>query len=330
MTIGFTYDLRSDYLKEGYTEEETAEFDRESTVEGIESALLSLGFRVDRIGHAVRLTERLVRGDRWDMVFNICEGMNGIGREAQVPAILDLYRIPYTFSDPLVLSLTLHKGLTKRVLRDAGIATPEFLLVEKEGDWEGNRPDFPLFVKPNAEGTGKGISASSRVDSPAQLASICRELLARYPSGLIVEEYLPGREYTVGILGTGVDAHAAGIMEILHRDAGSNGIYSYNAKAEYEAKVRYAVPGPDVAGPCISLALAAWRVLGCRDGGRVDIRTDRHGVPGFMEVNPLAGLDRVHSDLPILAYMHGYTFEGIISEIMDSAMARYGITKKPA
>src|SRR5262245_19876448 len=116
MYIGLTYDLRQEYLAAGFSEDETAEFDRPDTVSSIEKALQQLGHQTDRIGHARQLVARLARGDRWDLVFNIAEGLTGIAREAQVPAILDVYGIPYTFSDPLVMALTLHKGLTKTVV----------------------------------------------------------------------------------------------------------------------------------------------------------------------------------------------------------------------
>ncbi len=322
MTIGLTYDLRSDYQQEGYSEEETAEFDRESTIEAIEVTLQQLGYQTDRIGHVRHLTHRLAKGDRWDMVFNICEGMFGIGREAQVPALLDAFQIPYTFSDALVLSLTLHKGMTKRVIRDCGIATPDFAIVENVQDIALVNLPFPLFVKPCAEGTGKGINALSRVNNREELYAICLDLLKRYPSGLLVEEFLPGREFTVGILGSGNEGYPVGIMEILYKQEDTNNIYSYQTKSEYLKLVEYRIPEREISEKCIDLALATWRILGCRDGGRVDIRADRLGIPNFIEVNPLAGLDKIHSDLPILAYMHGYDFERIIKEIMLSARKR--------
>jgi D-alanine-D-alanine ligase len=325
MIIGLTYDLRSDYRKEGFSEEETAEFDRESTVEDIEQALQHLGYQTDRIGHVRHLVQRLACGDRWDMVFNICEGMHGIGREAQVPALLDAFLIPYTFSDPLVLSLTLHKGMTKCVVRDHGIPTPDFVIVEKMEDCATVTLPYPLFVKPNAEGTGKGINALSKVNNPGELNSTCKDLLSRYPSGLLVEEYLPGREFTVGILGTGAEGYPVGIMEILYKKEDTKNIYSYETKSDYLTAVEYKIPEPEIAEACISLALKTWRVLGCRDGGRVDLRVDRFGTPNFIEVNPLAGLDSVHSDLPILAYLHGYDFDRIIREIMLSARKRTGL-----
>ena len=168
MNIGLTYDLRTDYLAEGYSEEETAEFDQPATIEGIEAALLELGYATDRIGNAKRLVERLAQGDRWDLVFNIAEGLHGVAREAQVPAMLDVYDIPYTFSDPLVLSLALSKNLTKTVVRQAGIPTPDFALVERPADVDAINLPFPLFAKPVAEGTSKGITAASKIlDRPA-------------------------------------------------------------------------------------------------------------------------------------------------------------------
>ena len=325
MTIGLTYDLRSDYIKEGYSEEETAEFDRESTIECIEDALHQLGYETDRIGHVKHLLSRLSKGHRWDMVFNICEGLYGIGREAQVPAILDIFQIPYTFSDVLVLSLTLHKGMTKRVARDAAIPTPDFVIIENISQLAEVKIPFPLFVKPNAEGTGKGINALSKVNSDDELTRVCQELLPRYPSGLLVEEYLPGREFTAGILGTGETAYVIGVMEIIYTLDETNSIYSYQTKADYHKSVEYRIPEKEICDQCSSLALKAWQVIGCRDGGRIDIRIDKNGIPNFIEVNPLAGLDKVHSDLPILSYMHGYEFTRLIHEIILSTGKRTGL-----
>ena len=156
MNIGLTYDLKSYYLARGLSEEAAAEFDREDTVEAIEASLAAMGHRTERIGNLFELISRLSAGHRWDLVFNIAEGLYGIGREAQVPAVLDAFGIPYTFSDPLVLCLTLHKGMTKRVIRDAGVSTSDFAVVEKPEDVEAVSFNPPFFVKPVAEGTGKG------------------------------------------------------------------------------------------------------------------------------------------------------------------------------
>ena len=163
MFIGLTYDLREEYLAAGYGEEETAEFDRPETVEAIQAALDQLGHRTDRIGHARQLIARLAQGDRWDLVVNFAEGLYGIAREAQVPAILDVYQIPYTFSDPLVMAMALDKGLTKVAARSGGVPTADFAVVREAADVGRIDLGFPLFAKPLAEGTGKGISPASKV-----------------------------------------------------------------------------------------------------------------------------------------------------------------------
>jgi D-alanine-D-alanine ligase len=322
MIVGITYDLRSDYLKEGFTEEETAEFDKESTVDAIEYTLTNLGYQVVRIGHVRHLIRELARGNRWDMVFNISEGMFGIGREAQVPAILDTYQIPYTFSDPLVLSLTLHKGMTKRVIRDGGIATPDFTIVDREEDVKSVGLPYPLFVKPNAEGSGKGISFNSKAQNPAELLSACRKIWETVPGPLLVETYLPGREFTTGILGTGEDSFCVGSMEVIFNEHAKDSIYSYDMKTLYEQFISYALPEAEVASKCAVLALKAWKLLGCRDGGRIDIRMDAYDNPNFIEVNPLAGMNDLTSDLPILARMNGYDYPFVIRTIMESAKKR--------
>jgi len=327
MKIGLTYDLRDDYLAEGYSEEETAEFDRPATIEGIEAALLELGYQTDRIGNARRLVERLAQGDRWDLVFNIAEGFHGVTREAQVPAILDVYDIPYTFSDPLVLSLALYKNLTKMVVQQGGIRTPEFALVMTPGEVDAVDLPFPLFAKPVAEGTSKGITAASKVlDRPA-LRQVVTDLLEQFRQPVLVETFLPGREFTVGLTGTGAQAEVVGTMEInLLPDAEAE-VYSYANKEQSEELVRYLLVRPNH-DPLVQrvdeMALAAWRLLGCRDGGRVDIRCDAQGQPHFLEVNPLPGLHPQHSDLPILCGFVGMPYADLIDRIVRSAWRRSG------
>jgi len=169
MRIGLTYDLRQEYLAAGFSEDETAEFDRPDTIDHLEAAIRQHGHQTDRIGHAQQLVKRLAHGDDWDLVFNIAEGLAGIAREAQVPAILDAHGIAYTFSDPLVMALTLHKGLTKTVVAVGGVPTPDFVVVHSEADLHAIDLPFPLFVKPVAEGTGKGISPTSKVCNKSEL-----------------------------------------------------------------------------------------------------------------------------------------------------------------
>lgn len=322
LKIGMTYDLRDDYLAEGYGEEETAEFDSPDTIGAIERALNDLGFATDRIGHIRSLACRLVAGDRWDMVFNIAEGLRGFGREAQVPAILDAFDLPYTFSDVLVLSLTLHKGMTKRVVRDLGIPTPDFAVIETQDQVAGIGLPFPLFAKPVAEGTGKGISASSKIETREALEQACRSLLRAFQQPVLVETFLPGREFTVGIIGTGADAFSTKVMEVLLKPQAEQDVYSYFNKENFTSLVEYRLVDDSEALQAGRTALEAWRGLGCRDAGRIDLRSDAAGRPNFMEVNPLAGLHPRHSDLPIIFGLMGKTFTQLIELIMCSALKR--------
>lgn len=325
MKMGLTYDLRQEYLEKGYGEEETAEFDRPDTIEAIETALAESGFETDRIGNIESLMKRLAAGESWDMVFNIAEGIRGYGREAQVPALLEAFNIPYVFSDPLVLSLTLHKGMTKRVIRDLGIPTADFSVVESELDIETVALPFPLFAKPVAEGTGKGISAASQIQDRNQLRAVCLRLLEKFDQPVLVERYLPGREFTVGLIGTGREASVLGVIEVVFREDAEAGAYSYLNKKEWERRVEYRLANEETAKQAGEVALAAWKGLGCRDGGRIDLRTDERGTPNFIEVNPLAGLNPDHSDLCFVAYKVGMSYRELIAAIVSSALRRNGL-----
>jgi len=325
LRVGLTYDLRQDYLAEGYSLEETAEFDKPDTIEGIEQALAKLGFRTERVGNAKALVQALAAGKRWDLVFNIAEGMYGVAREALVPALLDAYRIPYTFSDPAVLTIALDKALTKRVVRDAGIATAPFTCLYTAADLDAVSLPFPLFLKPLAEGTGKGISNRSRVTTPDALRAEATDLLTRFHQPVLVETYLPGREFTVGIAGDGDHAETLGIIEVNFKP-GSGDIYSYQTKTDYEKLITYTVPTDAVARAACAVALASWRALRGVDAGRVDLRCDSAGRPNFIEVNPLAGLNPTHSDLPILCRMHGIDYTALIGRIMTHALRRHGLS----
>ncbi|MEX0703253.1 MAG: D-alanine--D-alanine ligase [Planctomycetales bacterium] len=339
MRIGLTYDLRDDYLAMGFSEEETAEFDRRDTIDAIEGALRELGHETIRIGHARQLIAHLAaafplavsrranadRPDWFDLVFNICEGLSGLAREAQVPAILDVYGIPCTFSDPLVLTLALHKGLTKTIVRAAGVPTPDFAVVASPGDIAGVDLPFPLFAKPVAEGTGKGVTPASRVADRTALEALCRDLLVRFDQPVLVETYLPGREFTVGLLGSGAEAETLGTLEIILLENAEPGVYSYINKEECEERVECrlvrAGDDPEVAA-AEAVALAAWRAIGGRDSGRIDVRSDGAGRPQFMEVNPIAGLHPQHSDLPMLATAVGMPYRELIGRIVASAVGR--------
>jgi D-alanine-D-alanine ligase len=325
MRIGLTFDLRSEYLAAGYSEEETAEFDRADTIDAIENALRSLGHEIDRIGHARQLISRLASGDRWNLVFNICEGLRGVSRESQVPAILDVYGIPYTFGDPLVMALSLHKGLTKTVVREHGIPTCRWQVVADPPAADNLQFTLPAFIKPVAEGTGKGVTPASKIRTTDELREGCLRLLEQFHQPVLVEEYLPGREFTVGLTGSGEGAQVLGTLEILLREGAEADVYSYVNKERCEELVEYrlvqAENDPEVR-EAERIALSAWRALGCRDAGRIDLRSDAKGHPQFMEANPLAGLHPQHSDLPMLCTAIGMSYQELIRRIVESAAQR--------
>jgi D-alanine-D-alanine ligase len=322
MRIGLTYDLRDDYRRLGYSEEQTAEFDSLETIDALDRTLSSLGCRVERIGSVASLMARLLEGARWDLVFNIAEGLRGFGREAQVPALLDAFDIPYTFSDPLVLCVALHKGMAKRVARDLGVPTPDFAVVEKVGGVAAVSLPFPAFAKPIAGGTSVGIAASSKVMTQAALRTVCADLLQRFQQPVLVETFLPGREVTVGIVGTGPRARILGVMEVLLQPEAEPEVYSYTNKAHYEGKVEYRVIRDDLASEAADVALRMWNGLGCRDGGRVDLRCDDRGRAHFIEVNPLAGLHPRISDLVVICQHLRVPYETLIETILQSAVER--------
>jgi len=327
MRIGLTYDLRSEHaLGPGHPPDALGEFDSEDTIRALAETIEALGHEVVRIGSGLELARRLAAGERPDLVFNICEGLRGRSREAQVPALLELYHVPYTFSDPLTAALALDKEMTKRIVRDAGLATPACFIMTRADTPVPDQMRFPLFLKPVAEGTAKGIDGSSRATDTRALRERCAALLERYRQPVLVEEFLPGREVTVGILGSGSCAQAIGAVEVILRDEAEPEAYTFRNKEECESLVEYrSLPPCDLRREAERTALAAYRALQCLDAGRVDLRCDAEGRPQFLEINPLPGLDPTHSDLPILASQAGMSYRALIGEIIRSAGMRYGL-----
>jgi D-alanine-D-alanine ligase len=323
MRIGVTYDLRADYLAMGMSEEDSAEFDAEITIESIVTALSGLGHEPVRIGNIRTLTERLAAGERWDAVFNICEGLAGYAREAQVPALLEAYNIPCVFSDALTLALSLDKGWTKRIVAAAGVPTAPFAVIERASDTASVALPFPLFLKPVAEGSGKGVNPRSKVTNAVELKAVAAELLARFRQPVLAETYLPGREFTVGIVGTGDEARALGVLDIAPTEKAVGIDYGYENKERCDENIVYRLIDDAEARAASDVAVQAWRALRCRDGGRVDVRFDAAGRPQFLEVNPLAGLNPEHSDLCFLARFRGLTYQELIGLIMDSFLRRH-------
>ncbi len=325
LRIGLCYDLKGDYLAAGFSPEEVMEFDEEETVEALASGLEDQGHQAERVGRGQELARRLAQGERWDLVFNVAEGVRGRSREAQVPALCELYDQPYTFSDPLTCAITLDKSLAKRLVRDHGLPTAPFALVERPEQAESVTLEPPLFVKPVAEGSGKGVTGRSRVETREELPAVCAELIQTFHQPVLVESFLPGREMTVGIVGNGAGARVLGVMEVVFR-AHVEAVYTGENKKEFETRVDYfLLDGEPLARRAREVALAAYKALDCRDLARIDLRCDAAGEPHFLEVNPLPGLQPTFSDLPILAGRAGTTYSDLLGQIVEAAALRWGL-----
>jgi D-alanine-D-alanine ligase len=303
--------------------DETAEFDKQETVDALENGLKALGYETEPVGNTFQLIEALAAGKRWDMIFNITEGLYGDGRESVVPAILDQYRIPYVFSGPVIMGVSLNKHLAKLVVAEAGVPVAAGCLISNPDDAFNCKLKYPLFVKPVSEGTGKGITSKSLVNSPSELKPMIEWIVSEFNQPALTEEYLPGREFTVGIVGCGDNAIAIGGMEVITRD---NLPYSVEVKENYTEYCSYKPLDEDIEAECKAVALGAWKALGAVDAGRVDLKADRNGRICFIEANPLAGLNPVHSDLPILARMYGIDYHQLLGMIMNEAKKRAGLT----
>ena len=319
MKVGLTYDLRSWYIDRGYSMDETAEFDKQETVDALENALNLMGYETEAIGNVFQLIESLSAGKKWDIVFNIAEGLYGDGRESVVPAILDQYKIPYVFSGPVIMGLSLNKHLAKMLVAASGVPVSPGCLITDLKDMDKCNLKYPLFVKPVSEGTGKGITEKSLVNTPAELLRMVEWILLEFRQPALVEEYLPGREFTVGIVGYGDEAQAIGGMEVMTIN---NLPYSVEVKENYQNYCTYKPLDADIADECKLVALSAWKALDAVDAGRVDLKADRNGKICFIEANPLAGLNPVHSDLPILARMYGIEYQTLMEMIMKAAIKR--------
>jgi D-alanine-D-alanine ligase len=310
-----------------------AEWDDPSTIDSVEQALSVFGevVRLEAVGDfASRLEAANV-----DLLFNMAEGWGGPSREAHVPAIAEFLGIPYTASGPLTLALALHKGRAKEVFHTRGIPTAPFVLIESDADVSALQSiEYPLFLKPAWEGSSKGISQASHISEPGTAVARVREMLATYEQPVIAETYLPGDEFTVGILGNGIDARALPIVRFLF-DALPDGALPING---YEAKWVWDDPSapldvlecparvPELLSQRIAdIALAAYRALDCRDWARIDLRLDRGGTPNVVEVNPLPGVmpnPADNSALPRAAETAGLTYDELIQEVVLIAWRR--------
>ncbi|HVT18378.1 MAG TPA: D-alanine--D-alanine ligase [Thermoanaerobaculia bacterium] len=326
LAIALAYDLKSEYLAAGFSPEEVMEFDDEDTVAALAATLEEMGHRVERVGCGIELAKRLAAGRRWDLVFTIAEGVRGRSREAQVPAVCELFGQPYTFSDPLTSAITLDKPMAKRLVRDLGLPTADFVMVThpEEADTVALAP--PLFAKPIAEGSSKGIDGHSKVANREELRRACGELLEAFGQPVLVESYLPGREVTVGIVGNGAAALPVGTMEIAFTKGCDREFYTALNKGEFEERVSYRLlDGEPLGERARQIALAVYHALGCRDAARIDLRCDAAGEPQFLEVNPLPGLHPTRSDLPIMCKLGGIDYRELLARIVAAAAERWGL-----
>ncbi len=326
MKVGLTYDLKDDYVFQPDDPPDAAtELDTEETIAALETAIRASGHRTIRIGNARSLMGAAMEDDlEVDLVFNISEGLEGRSREAQVPAILEALGIPYTGSDAATMALSLDKGMSKKIFRSERVPTPDWFVARSAAEVDEWDVEFPAFVKPVHEGTAKGVTAQSLVHDMRSLRRQVSRITRTYRQAALVEEYLPGREFTTGIIGNG-NAQILGTMEVIIADPAEDHIYTGASKAEFEAKVVYK-PGREIEAPLRrkveAVALAAHRALECRDFSRVDIRCDAQGRPCCLEVNPLAGLNPRTSDLAFISKFEGITYEELIERILSEAIGR--------
>lgn len=341
MKIGIAYDLRSDFaLDEGAPADRLEEYDSQDTVDAIARALAAAGHEPRLLGGGRRFIESVLKSPP-DLVFNIAEGWGTRSREAHVPAVCEMLRIPFTHSDPLTLALTLDKPLTKRVAASHGVPTAPFVVVESLDELRTVRatggsaearalPGFPLFVKPAAEGSSMGVRKSSRVTNDAQLEAEVARCLADYKQPVLIESFLPGIEFTVGLIGNGSSIEVLGVMEIEPRNAKPDEfVYGLETKRAYLTEVSYHVPPKNVSASkrreIEQVAIAAFKALGCRDLSRFDIRLDAAGAPSFIEVNPLPGLSPISGDIVIMSKANGWTYDEVVRRVVEAAAVRHNL-----
>jgi D-alanine-D-alanine ligase len=326
LRVGFAYNVKRIKPDANALEDSEAEYDSPSTLQAIREAIASWGHEVVDLEATPELPS-LLASIPLDIVFNIAEGLKGRNRESQVPALLELLDIPYTGSDPATLSIALDKVLAKKIVRQHGIFTPNFQLMttgKERLNKEFTR--FPLIVKPVAEGSSKGVVSKSVCGTEQELREMVKEMVERYQQPALVEEYIAGREFTVGLLGE-KRPDVLPPMEIVFLDkAEKTPVYSFEHKLEWNDRIRYDVRPQIDPGQLERLktaSRAAFMSLGCRDVARMDFRMDEKGRFYFLECNPLPGLTPGWSDLVLIAEGDGMDYRALIGEIMSGAIRRY-------
>ncbi len=329
MRIGIAYDLRSDHaVRADGPDDLLEEYDSPETVEALAQALRDRGHTAVLLGGGRRFVERVL-ADPPDLVFTISEGAGTRSREAHVPAACEMLGVPCTHSDPLTLAVSLDKAIAKKLVAADGVATPRWAVVADPRLAADAPIELPAIVKPVQEGSSMGVRIRSRVADRAALAREVERVVSDYGQPALVEEFCPGAEITVGIAGTGDKARVLGCMEIAPRVARPEEfVYSLEVKRDWERQVEYHVPPrlpPATLRAVEACALAAYRSLGCRDVGRVDVRLDARGEPRFLEANPLPGMNPRTGDLCILAARSGVSYVELVDRIVKSAALRHGL-----
>ena len=335
MKIGIAFDLRPDITPANAPDDWAEEFDSPATIAAIADALSAAGHTPVELGNGRRLIEALL-ADPPDLVFNIAEGTGASrSREARVPAVCETLGVPYTGSDSLTLSVALDKSVARRLVAEAGVTVPEgFVLPAPPTPYDGDHAEFlpllaesgltlPVIVKPVWEGSSKGIRDRCLIERTADFGPAVVGLWADYGQPVLVEEFIAGEEVTVGVLGND-PPQILGMMRIRPKTENPTFVYSLEVKRDYERQVEYECPAAlpaSVSAALTDAALTVWDALGCRDLARLDFRV-RDGVPYFLEINPLPGLDPVTGDLVILAAGMGVAYPDLIRAIVDAALSR--------
>ncbi|MDD5044944.1 MAG: ATP-grasp domain-containing protein [Candidatus Omnitrophica bacterium] len=329
MKVALTYNLKKE--ESGKPADYCSEFDKEETVAAIADAIRSKGHKVDLVEVSSCNLFSHFRHHPVDIVFNIAEGKSGRYRESQIPAILDLLNIPYTGSNPLALALALDKTLTKKVLISEGIPTPNYQLFRMGREALNPALKFPLIVKPNREGSAKGINLNNVVFDRVRLYEEIDKVINEYKQEVLVEEFIEGRELTVGVLENGKTT----IFPILEIDfstctKSNEYFYSWRVKefqgnADLGLTPTFYCPArldKEIENKVKEVALRTHHAIGCFDVSRTDIRLNKDNVPYVLEINPLPGLDPVESNLPMMAKAAGMKYEDLVGAILMSASER--------
>jgi D-alanine-D-alanine ligase len=340
MRIGIACTLKpGGPLPAGAPDDLHEEFDSPLTVRAIADVFRGLGHTVSELGDGRHFIEAVLR-EPPDLVFNFAEG-SGVSRsrESRVPAVCEMLGIPCSGSDPLALGLALDKDMTRRMAESLGVTIPKGItLTPPPGEYDGECEEFPpileeaglplpVIAKPTCEGSSKGIRNRCLIRTAAEFGPTVVELWRNYHQPVLVEEFIAGDEVTVGLVGND-PPQSIGIMQMIPKQvAASDFVYSLEVKRNWHDAVEYVAPAklhPDLTRTVEADAMAVFVGLGCRDVARADFRI-RDGVPYFLEVNPLPGLNPESSDLCYLAYRMGLTYPQLIGMILDAVVARCGL-----